>query len=122
MKLNNELKINLKDRTSKVFIQSGFYRNDTVCDYIHVHNYTEIHLATQGEIVFSIGDESIAVNESSVLIIPKGMYHGLVSKTQNALHTAFQIDLATDRAASYIIDEKLTQYLFSEIRKTDSCG
>ena len=122
MKINNEIKIITENGESKVFLQGGFYRNDTVCDYIHVHNYTEIHLATQGEIVFSVGDENIAVNENAILVIPKGKYHGLVSKTENALHTAFQIDLATDDAASYKIDGRLVQYLFSEIQRTEPNG
>ena len=120
--INNELTINLKNGECKIFLQGGFYQNKTVCDYIHVHNYTEIHFAINGEIVFSIGDRKIAVNEGTVLVIPKGMYHGLVSKTEGALHTAFQIDRVADLPEGYKIDEGVTRYLFSEIEKTEPYG
>ena len=122
IKINNEIRIKTEKGESKVFLQGGFYRNGTVCDYIHVHNYTEVHLVSNGEIVFSIGSQQIAVNESIALIIPGGTYHGYVSKTEGALHTAFQIDMVSDKVFVYEMDESLTRYLFSEIQKTDPSG
>ena len=122
IKINNELKIVNQSGDWKVFLQGGFYRNNTICDYIHVHNYTEVHLVSDGEIVFSIGQEKIAVNESIALVIPGGMYHGYVSKTEGAQHTAFQIDHHADAPFTHKMDESLTRYLFAEIAKTEPTG
>lgn len=122
MLINNELKIMLKDGECNVFLQGGFYCNTSVCDYIHIHNYTEIHLASRGEIVFLVGNERITVDEKNVLVIPRGVPHGCISTTGGALHTAFQIDKAIKKASTYDIGENLTRYLFTETLKTDPCG
>ena len=110
--INNELKIMLKNGETKVFLQGGFYRNTSICDYIHIHNYTEIHLAANGNITFLVGNEQISIDEKIVLVIPKGVPHGCISKTGGVIHAAFQIDKATEKISICDIDETLTRYLF----------
>ena len=120
--INNELKIMLKNGETKVFLQGGFYRNTSICDYIHIHNYTEIHLAANGNITFLVGNEQICIDEKSVLVIPKGVPHGCISKTVGVIHTAFQIDKAIEKTATFGIEENLTRYLFTETQRTDPGG
>ena len=112
----------LKNGEYKVFLQGGFYRNTSICDCIHIHNYTEIHLVANGEIMFLVGNERISINEKCVLVIPGGIPHGCISKTEGVIHTAFQIDKATEKTATYDIEENLTRYLFTETQRTDPCG
>ena len=120
--INNELKIMLRSGEYKVFLQGGFYRNTSVCDYIHIHNYTEIHLAAKGEMVFVIGDEKLTINDKTALIIPGGIPHGCISTTGGAIHTAFQIDIPTENISTCAIEEDLTRYLFTETQRTDPRG
>lgn len=120
--INNELKIMLKNGDIKVFLQGGFYRNTSICDYIHIHNYTEIHFAANGEMTFLVGNERKSIDEKSVLVIPGGIPHGCISKTEGVIHAAFQIDKATEKISIYDIDETLTRYLFMETQRTDPGG
>ncbi len=122
IKINNELRIILKNKETKVFLQDGFYWNAPICDYIHIHSYTEIHLVANGEIIFTVGGERMTVNEGAVLIIPGGMYHGFVSQTEGAIHTAFQVDMDVDNASVCRVDEGVMRYLFTEIEKTEPQG
>lgn len=122
MNINNELKIMIKGRERKIFLQGGFYQNKTICDYLHIHNYAEIHLVAKGKITFVVGAERITIGNGAALVIPGNMYHGYLSKTDDAIHTAFQIDITAKKPSTYAVDENLVCYLFAEIEKTDPQG
>lgn len=79
-RINNELKVTLKNVESQVFLQGGFYRNTSVCDYMHVHNYTEIHLVINGTMSFMVGDKRLTVDDKTALVIPKGIGTGRKQK------------------------------------------
>ena len=117
-KTNRELAITLNGEEIKVFLQDGFYWNAPICDYMHIHSYTEIHFVSNGEMTFSVNGDQITVNESTALVIPARVYHAFVSKTEEAVHTAFQIDLSADSPSINELDEGLIRYLFAEIKKT----
>ena len=119
---NNELRISLKGEEIKVFLQDGFYQNSPMCDYMHIHSYTEIHLVTNGRIDFTVGGERMEVKEGVALIIPGGIYHGFSSQTDGAIHAAFQIDRAVDRSQTHVINDGVIRYLFEEISKTAPQG
>ncbi|MBQ3084285.1 MAG: helix-turn-helix transcriptional regulator [Clostridia bacterium] len=91
--MNLELTIPIGAQAHKVFLQGGFYQYNGKPAALHMHNYAEIHVITDGTMVYEAGDLRKTVESNSVLIIPPRCFHGCISMEETARHSAFQIDL-----------------------------
>lgn len=117
-----EMTVNLGNVSHKIFSQDGFCKRDEICDVIHRHKYTEVHLVGEGEIIFSVGKHQLTASAGTMLVIPSGVYHSGRAAGEPMLRTAFQIDASVTEAAVFNISTGLLSELFSEMDLAAECG
>ena len=116
---SNELTVRIGSRGRKVFLQNGFYSSSCPTQYVHKHNYPEVHLVSGGRAEFSVDDKRYTVNDGEILVIPGGIYHGCIFMNDGAKHTAFQIDQELSETGIYSVGGGVAFEFIAEIEK---CG
>ncbi|MBQ9116615.1 MAG: helix-turn-helix domain-containing protein [Clostridia bacterium] len=119
---NNELTVTVGGIRRKVFMQDGFYSADAPTRYIHMHNYSEIHLVLGGAVTFAVGEGQIKLCEGELLVIPGGTYHGRVAIEENVSHTAFQMEYDSENVEKHPISRAITEELFREVKSCRETG
>ena len=119
MLYSNELTVTVGAQSRKVFLQNGFYSSEMPTRHMHRHNYSEIHLVSGGQICFSVDDKEYTVSDGSLLVIPKGIFHGCIFMDEGAKHCAFQIDRDFDGIEEYSVNGSVVSAFIDEIGK---CG
>lgn len=112
-----ELNIFVNDKSCKVFLQNGFYSFSSPLNSTHKHNYTEIHLISNGNATFRVGKEVFTVGGGEMMVIPKGIFHSWNIDSSDTLHSAFQIDLPIDLPHVISADVSVINGFFNEILK-----
>lgn len=57
---------------------------------LHVHPYTEVFVTLEGEATFTVGDETVEVQQDQVVVVPAGVPHKFVNTGSGPLR---QIDI-----------------------------
>lgn len=107
--MNLELTIPVGTQSHKVFLQNGFYQYNSKPAALHMHNYAEIHVITDGSMVFEAGEQRKSIEGNSVLIVPPRCFHGCITMEKTARHSAFQIDFpckefAVEKMSAGVLD------------------
>lgn len=105
----------------RVFLQNGFYKTSPPSS-IHKHNYTEIHVISGGNSIFTAGDNEYSVGDGSILVIPPRTYHCRQGEETECRHSAFQIDLEMGSTKIYSLSPEIVSAFFKEIEKADKSG
>jgi len=116
--MNLELTIPVGTQSHKVFLQNGFHQYNSKPAAIHMHNYAEIHVITDGSMMFEAGDQRKNVESNSALIVPPLCFHGCITMEKTARHSAFQIDLPCEKFAVQKISADVLDTFFQLIGKT----
>lgn len=88
------MNIYFNNRASRIFIQRGFFPDDnSLCRApYHKHSYAEIHMISEGSSVINVENREYTLNRGDVILIPAKAYHTIKTISENARHSAFQID------------------------------
>lgn len=116
--MNYELTIPIGTHVHKAFLQGGFYQHSGKPAAIHMHNYAEIHVITDGGMVFEAGEQRKNIESNSVLIVPPRCFHGCIAREETARHSAFQIDLPCEEFAVRKVAADVLDALFRLIDQT----
>lgn len=90
-----ELPLFFCGKYEKAFLQKGFFNDTALTSAIHKHFLTEIHIQTEGEAKYEIGDNIITLKKDQAFIIPGGVYHKTVGFDEHSKQIAFQISAET---------------------------
>lgn len=118
--MNYELTVPIGSRTHKAFLQGGFYQYTGKPAAIHMHNYAEIHVITDGSMVYEAGEQRKTVESNSALIVPPRCFHGCISMEETARHSAFQIDIPCENFAVHKMPAEVLDALFRLIDQTSA--
>lgn len=117
----NELSVMIGSKKHRVYLQNGFYITSPSGN-LHNHKYTEIHMISGGNALFSVGNERYAASSGDVIVVPPGAYHCCSAEDDNVRHSAFQINHNTDKPALYSIDPGIMSSFFKEIVRAGESG
>ena len=117
-----ELTVSIGRVPHKLFLQDGFYNKAEISSVIHHHKYTEVHLILGGEILYSIGEEQRTVSGGTMLVIPPGVYHAGLKRSEAALCAAFQVDAEVEELRAFSVSPGLIAEFFTEIDRAKESG
>ena len=86
-----EAEINLSGKSYKLFLQPGFFCATKYAAVPHLHKYCELHCVIRGEGEYSVGNERISISRGSVVVIPGGVFHGYLSRSDDLKLCRFQV-------------------------------
>ena len=115
--MNNELNLKNSYTEYKVFLQDGFYLNTTLNPRVHKHNYAEVHLVSNGGLVFNVGEKKYEAKAGDMLIIPRRILHASSQIESGTRHTAFQISYDADEFSVIKLPQTLVSDFFVEIER-----
>ena len=113
---HNEITAMIGSREHRVFLQNGFYCIKSK-PKIHKHNYTEIHVISEGDSIFTVNNQNYAVSSGNVFVVPPNTYHYHEDTNDDCLHSAFQIDLETDTPLVCSIDPAVISNFLREAER-----
>ena len=82
---------------------------------IHKHAYSEVHIVEKGNITIFINGEEYFLESGNAIIIPKNLFHRIISGTEIRRHYAFQTDIFTSSIAVAKFPEALISSLFGQM-------
>lgn len=105
----------------KVFLQNTFYKSESI-PVLHKHNYTEIHVISGGDALFTVDDRTYTVNNGSILLIPHKTYHYRKYAEDGYFDFAFQIDLEATSPKVYSMDLAIISDFLQKIEEANKSG
>lgn len=117
--MNRELTLRIGTTEYQIFLQDGFDGHTTSLVGLHNHHFAEVHLITNGDADFVVGERQFQLQSGHGLLIPCGVYHCCVERTPGAVHTAFQLNCERHDVAEAPIGDEILMQLQMAIA---SCG
>ena len=117
--MTKEILIRTSCSEFRAFLQEGFY-NGVIVENVHNHNFTEIHIASEGSMTYCVAGKIYTVEGNSILAIPQKCFHSVVSYTDGVKHTAFQISCDITEPTVIPTNEKIIDGFIHEIAKCDT--
>lgn len=111
----NELTVKNGSKNYKCFLQDGFFYPAVQISPLHKHNYAEIHIVSNGNIEFNIGNELHRSENGNLFIIPSNVYHCVTGHDPDAIHSAFQIEYNAPEFMATQISEQTASDFVKEI-------
>ncbi len=117
-----ELDVHTAMGMRKIFMMPGFFsagmklRNTRV----HKHSYTEIHVVTGGDLLYSIDNVPFLVHAGEMLAIPAKIYHRYESIEGEACISSFLVDFDIEEPSIYSLPHGLMDAYFSELNHCES--
>ncbi|MBQ2890485.1 MAG: helix-turn-helix transcriptional regulator [Clostridia bacterium] len=117
-----ELDIHIGKKECKAFLQRGFSPELPPTKRMHKHNYADVHIVSGGNMVFYIGNKNHKIEDGTLMIIPREIFHYCVEKEENAIHIAFQVDYHICDIMKYRINPGIIEDFQREIIKAHKTG
>lgn len=117
-----ELDILIGKKECKAFLQRGFSPEIPPTKRIHKHNYADVHIVSGGNMFFYIGDKTHKIEDGTLMIIPREIFHYCVEKEENAIHIAFQVDYDVCHIMKCKINKGIIEAFHSEITRAEQTG
>lgn len=117
-----ELDIHIGKKESRAFLQWGFSPCLPPTKRMHKHNYTDVHIVFGGDMTFYIGEEIHKIEDGTLMVIPREVFHYCAEKDKEALHIAFQIDYEADRIIKFRINQGIIDDFCNEIEIAEKTG
>ncbi len=117
--MNGILNIKLAGNECRCFLNSGTFCEDAIFSLYHKHQYAEIHVVLDGEMVFHVDKEIIYTKGASAVLIPAFTYHYVETVSESVCHSAFQIDFPQKTAALKEFPMQIIDGFFSQLRHTN---
>lgn len=114
----SELSISINENHYKILLQRGFYSLQNT-QSTHKHGYSEVHVISGGPAYFRVEQKTFKLNDSDMIIIPKGVFHSWSNGDGMTRHTAFQTDAAFSRVEVISLDRHVACGFFEEIGKAE---
>lgn len=116
--MDKELFVMVADEQYKVFLQKGFFNNDSkLTDFFHKHHYCEIHIIAKGEATLVVNENEYKISAGDVILIPEDTMHcfkNIIEKTENI---SFQIMISDTYVKIVKIPEMFLVDLVNEIKR-----
>lgn len=117
-----ELDIHIGKKESRAFLQRGFSPSLPPTRRMHKHNYTDVHIVFGGGMIFYIGEEIHQIEDGTLMVIPREVFHYCVEKDEKALHIAFQVDYEIDNIIKCKINSGIIEDFCQEVETAEKTG
>lgn len=117
-----ELDIHIGKKESRAFLQRGFCPHLPPTKRMHKHNYTDVHIVFCGKMTFYIGGETHHIEDGTLMVIPREIFHYCVDREEKTLHIAFQVDYEICQIEKYKISLKTIEAFCHEIEMAEKEG
>ena len=120
--MHKELDIHIGEKDSRAFLQRGFRPCLPPTKRLHKHNYADVHIVFGGEMLFYIGGQIHTVEDGTLMVIPREVFHYCLEKEEGALHIAFQVDYDVRDIIKRKINPRVVEDFRWEIERTEQTG
>jgi len=113
----NELTVSIGTQQLKAFLTDGFFQPKVISPFLHKHNYTEIHIITEGTAIYTVENKVHKLQSGDMIVIPRSNFHRCEKKDDETLYAAFQINYDVKKEGVFHIGNGLSADFLKEIEK-----